>query len=74
MLRKNLGWSDILHLAVCVVHKINYLLSWNMTHLGRPAFSKVAVFNGTRNLWLPELVTPDLLMDIEREEAENELH
>ncbi|MDR3002197.1 MAG: type II toxin-antitoxin system VapC family toxin [Fibromonadaceae bacterium] len=65
--------TDCFHLAVCVVHKINYLLSWNMTHLGRPAFSKIAVFNGIRNLWLPELVTPDLLMDIEKEEVENEL-
>ena len=66
--------TDCSHLAVCVVHKINYLISWNMTHLGRPAFSKIAVFNGTRNLWLPELVTPDMLMDIEREEAQNGLH
>jgi hypothetical protein len=24
-----------------------------------------------RNLWLPELVTPDLLMDIEKEEVQN---
>jgi len=45
-----------------------------MTHLGRPAFSKIAFFNGSRNLWLPELVTPDMLMDIEREEAKNGLH
>ncbi|MDR2581136.1 MAG: type II toxin-antitoxin system VapC family toxin [Fibromonadaceae bacterium] len=65
--------TDCFHLAVCVVYKINYLLSWNMTHLGRPAYSKIAVLNGIRNLWLPELVTPDLLLEIEKEEAENEL-
>jgi predicted nucleic acid-binding protein len=63
--------TDCFHLAICVTEKINYLVSWNMTHLGRPAFAKVAVYNGTRNLWLPELVTPDLLMDIEKEEVQN---
>jgi len=63
--------TDCFHLAVCVIEKIDFLISWNMTHLGRLAFSKIAVFNGTRNLWLPELVTPDLLMDIEKEEAQN---
>ena len=66
--------TDCSHLAVCVIHKINYLMSWNMTHLGRPAFSKIAIFNESRNLWLPELVTPDMLMDIEREEVQNGLH
>jgi hypothetical protein len=65
--------TDCFHLAICVVEKINYLVSWNMTHLGRPAANRVAIFNGTRNLWLPDLVTPDLLMDIEKEEAQNEV-
>ncbi|MCL2284043.1 MAG: type II toxin-antitoxin system VapC family toxin [Fibromonadales bacterium] len=63
--------TDCFHLAICVIEKIDYLVSWNMTHLGRPAFGRVATFNGIRNLWLPDLVTPDLLMDIEKEEAEN---
>jgi predicted nucleic acid-binding protein len=65
--------TDCFHLAICVVEKINYLVSWNMTHLGRPAANRVAIFNGTRNLWLPDFVTPDLLMDIEKEEAQNEV-
>jgi hypothetical protein len=63
--------TDCFHLAVCVIEKIDFLISWNMMHLGRPAFSKIAIFNGTRNLWLPELVTPDFLMEIEKEEAQN---
>jgi hypothetical protein len=63
--------TDCFHLAVCVFHKINYLLSWNMTHLGNPTFSKIVLYNGTRGLWLPELLTPDVLMKTQKEEAEN---
>ena len=63
---------DCFHLAVCVVNEIDFLISWNMTHLGRPNYLRVASFNIKRNLWLPELLTPDVLMDIEREEKQNE--
>jgi len=64
--------TDCFHLAVCVVKKIDFLISWNMTHLGRPTYSKIVLFNGTRNLWLPELLTPDVLIDIGRKEGKND--
>jgi hypothetical protein len=63
--------TDCFHLAVCVVHKINYLLSWNMTHLGNTTYSKIVLYNGTHDLWLPELLAPDVFMKIQKEEAEN---
>jgi len=63
--------TDCFHLAVCVVNEIDFLISWNMTHLGRPTYAKIVLFNESRKLWLPELLTPDVLMDIEREEGQN---
>jgi hypothetical protein len=63
--------TDCFHLAVCVMNEIDFLISWNMTHLGRPNYLKVASFNIKRNLWLPEMVTPDVFMNIEKEEEQN---
>jgi len=54
--------TDSSHLAVCVVNKIDVLLSWNMTHLGDIAFSKVVEYNTRRNLWTPSLLDPDTFM------------
>jgi hypothetical protein len=66
--------TDCFHLAVSVVGKINYLMSWNMTHLGGHSYNKVAEYNYKRSLWLPKMYTPDAIMDAEREEVENGLH
>ena len=66
--------TDCFHLAVCVINKIDFLLSWNMVHLGRPTYSKIVSFNERRNLWLPELLTPDVFMEAmeeEKKEVEN---
>jgi hypothetical protein len=60
--------TDCFHLAVCVVNEIDFLISWNMTHLGRPTYRKIVLFNGNRNLWLPELLTPDVFMEVMEEE------
>jgi len=65
---------DCFHLAVCVMNKFDFLISWNMTHLGTPTYRKIISFNEHRNLWLPELLTPDVFMKImenEREEEQN---
>ncbi|MCL1945812.1 MAG: type II toxin-antitoxin system VapC family toxin [Chitinivibrionia bacterium] len=59
--------TDCFHLAVCVMNEIDFLISWNMTHLGQPTYSKIVLFNGNRNLWLPELLTPDVFMEIMEE-------
>jgi hypothetical protein len=60
--------ADCLHLAICVVGHIDYLLTWNCTHLGPPAYGKVRAYNDTRNLWTPELVTPAALMNYDYKE------
>jgi len=63
--------TDCFHLAVCVIKKIDFLISWNMTHLGNPTYSKIVLYNGANGLWIPELLTPDVFMKTQREEAEN---
>jgi len=64
--------TDSSHLAICVVNKINVLLSWNMTHLGDVAFNKVVEYNAKRNLWIPSLLDPDTFMrKMKLEETEN---
>ncbi|MCL1946365.1 MAG: type II toxin-antitoxin system VapC family toxin [Chitinivibrionia bacterium] len=65
--------TDCFHLAVCVMNEIDFLISWNMTHLGRPTYRKVVKFNDQRNLWLPELLTPDVFMEVmEKEKKEKQ--
>ena len=59
--------TDCLHLAVCVDAKIHYLLSWNCTHLGMVSYAKVYEYNKKQGLWTPEFLTPEILMEYERE-------
>ncbi len=65
--------TDSSHLAICAINRIDFLLSWNLTHLGDIAFNKVVEYNTRRNLWTPELLDPDTFMRKmrRREEAEN---
>jgi hypothetical protein len=58
---------DCFHLAYCVLSRIDYLLSWNCTHLGLSAQDKVRVYNDKHGLWTPLLVTPEILYAIEGE-------
>jgi predicted nucleic acid-binding protein len=60
--------TDCFHLAVCVEAKIDYLLSWNCSHLGINAYAKIYEYNNKRGIWIPELVTPEMLIQLEREE------
>jgi predicted nucleic acid-binding protein len=60
--------TDCYHLAVCVVGKIDYLMSWNMTHLGGVSYKKAAEYNYKHNLWLPGMNTPDVIVELEKEE------
>jgi hypothetical protein len=64
--------TDCFHLAISVIGKMDYLMSWNMTHLGERYFNEVAEYNYKNNLWLPRMHTPDAIMDIEKEETKNE--
>ncbi|MDR3248465.1 MAG: type II toxin-antitoxin system VapC family toxin [Treponema sp.] len=63
--------ADCSHLAVCVLEHIDYLLTWNCTHLGPVAQAKIQSYNEGHRLWTPALVTPeDLLPFVPLEEDE----
>ncbi|MDR3147248.1 MAG: hypothetical protein LBU00_02585 [Treponema sp.] len=61
---------QVLHLATCVEDKIDFLLSWNCTHLGFRSYVRVVEYNAKNGLWTPLLVTPDYLLALEDEEEE----
>ena len=44
--------------------RIDFLLSWNLTHLGNPIFLEVYDFNQKRGLLTPRLLDPDTFMGI----------
>jgi hypothetical protein len=54
--------ADCSHLATCVAQHIDYLLTWNCTHLGPASQKTVQHYNEQHGLWVPILVTPETLM------------
>jgi len=56
---------DTYHLAICVEHKIDYLLSWNFTHMGGNSYKKLLEYNQINELHTPLLVTPDTINTLE---------
>ena len=54
---------DCFHLAACVVAEMDYLLSWNCTHLGIHTFVKIREYNEKHGLFTPLLLTPEALME-----------
>jgi hypothetical protein len=57
--------TDCFHLAICVIAKIDLLLSWNCKHLGLNSYVIIKKYNDNHNLWTPLLVTPEYLINIE---------
>jgi hypothetical protein len=54
--------GDALHVAVSVVHQVDYLLTWNQRHLANPnKRAHLTIIAARARLRLPELVTPDLM-------------
>jgi hypothetical protein len=58
---------DSLHLAICVISEMDYLLSWNFSHLGIKSYEKMRGYNEMRGLWTPFLVAPDALIVVTEE-------
>ena len=58
---------DCSHLAYCVLHRIDYLLTWNCAHLGPVVQDKMRVYNDAHNLWTPVLIPPAALFGITEE-------
>jgi hypothetical protein len=62
--------SDCVHLAVCVVNRVDFLMTWNCSHLGPAAYTTALGYNDKRGLWTPKLVTPENIIEtIELEEV-----
>ncbi|QQK76996.1 type II toxin-antitoxin system VapC family toxin [Salicibibacter cibarius] len=54
---------DALHLACCVKHKMDFMLTWNCKHLAHGSVIKrLNEYNIEHRLFLPTIVTPDELM------------
>jgi predicted nucleic acid-binding protein len=64
---------DCVHLAVCVTNKIDYLMTWNCTHLGTVAQVAIKGYNDQRGLWVPKLVTPENINETIEMEEQNDL-
>ena len=55
--------GDAVHLATCVVHQVEYLMTWNQKHLANPnKRTHLAVTCARLNLPVPQVVTPDLMI------------
>ncbi|GHS90251.1 hypothetical protein FACS1894139_08220 [Planctomycetales bacterium] len=59
--------TDCFHLANCVIARIDYLLTWNCTHLGAKSQFELREYNERHGLWTPYLVTPNELIEIKEE-------
>jgi predicted nucleic acid-binding protein len=54
---------DALHLAICCVHGIDILLTWNCTHLGNEEVKRLAQrHNDAHGMPTPWMATPDFLV------------
>jgi predicted nucleic acid-binding protein len=57
MPRERLG--DALHLALASYHKVDFLLTWNCTHIANANnFEHIRIINARLGLYVPTLVTP----------------
>ena len=55
--------GDAVHVAVAVLHRMDYLLTWNQKHLANPnKRTHLAIICARLQLPVPQIVTPDLLI------------
>jgi hypothetical protein len=62
--------TDSFHLAICVIARVHFLLSWNCAHLGFNAYLKIRDYNEKHGLWTPLLVTPEYFLNQDEGEEE----
>jgi hypothetical protein len=60
---------DCVHLAYCVLGRIDYLVSWNMGHLGTVSQARIYDYNKAHDLWMPSLTTPEVMYTMYQEET-----
>ncbi|MBN1943826.1 MAG: type II toxin-antitoxin system VapC family toxin [Phycisphaerae bacterium] len=59
---------DAIHLAFSILYELDYLLTWNCSHLANAnALRKLARMAKERNYWLPIVCTPDEMISDEKE-------
>lgn len=59
---------DALHIAAATYHEIDYLLTWNCTHIANARLiPKIRQVMGELGLLLPQICTPEELLDDEDE-------
>lgn len=55
--------ADATHLALAILHRITYLLTWNCTHLANPVLQKEIIeYCHYHQLHVPVICTPELLL------------
>jgi hypothetical protein len=55
--------GDAVHVAIGMVHHVEYLMTWNQRHLANPRKrTHLAVIGARMGLPVPEIVTPDLMI------------
>ena len=56
---------DTLHLAICSVHNIDYLITWNCTHIANAEIIKKLIkINDSYEIHTPIICTPEELMEV----------
>lgn len=54
---------DASHLAMCILHQMDYLLTWNCAHLANPVLQKELVeYCRYNDLYIPIICTPEALL------------
>jgi predicted nucleic acid-binding protein len=54
-----LAQMDAFHLACAIEYGLDYLLTWNCTHLANgPRLKMLSSFAATESLWMPIILTP----------------
>jgi hypothetical protein len=55
--------ADATHLALAILHRMTYLLTWNCTHLANPTLQKELIeYCNYHQLHIPVICTPELLL------------
>jgi len=55
--------EDALHIALATLHGVDYLLTWNCTHIANPVLQvRLANVLATKGLFLPFICTPEELL------------
>jgi len=58
------AFGDVLHLAFCSIYEIDYLVSWNCSHIANAGIIRVLQkWNGRNDLHTPIICTPNVFLE-----------